>query len=104
MEFSIDLADIGNPLAGSIIRISAMINNGDHNYLSNQMLGGLLPPQGNLGGDGLGNFTGTLSGVNLNQFPGLQYFEIVVPEPSSMLLIGLALGIFAISRRKSSPA
>jgi len=95
------LADVGNPSAGSIIRISAMIDNGDHNYLSNQLLGGLVPPQGNLGGDGSGGFTGTLSGVNLNQFSGLQYFTIEVPEPSSIALLGLALGLFATARRKS---
>ncbi len=68
-----------------------MINNGDHNYLSNQILGPLTPPQGNLGGDGSGGFTGTLSGVNFNQFAGNQYFELrVIPEPSTFLLAGLA--------------
>lgn len=56
MEFSIALADIGNPTDGSQIRIMAVINNGDHNYLSNQILGSLAPPQGNLGSNGNGNF------------------------------------------------
>ena len=32
MEFSIALADLGNPGPGSVIKIAAMINNGDHNY------------------------------------------------------------------------
>ncbi len=45
MEFSIALADIGNPGFGDVIRVSAMINNGDHNYLSNQILGGLPHPK-----------------------------------------------------------
>lgn len=91
MEFSIDLADLGNPAPGSSIKIFAAINNGDHNYLSNQLLGGLSGPQGNLGGDGGGGFTGTLSGVNLNQFAGLQYFTVVVPEPAALvtLIVGL---------------
>jgi hypothetical protein len=101
MEFSIDLADLGSPAIGTTIRIAAMIDNGDHNYLSNQILGPLTPPQGNLGGDGGGGFTGTLSGVNFNQFAGAQYFEIrIIPEPSTMVLGGLALlAAAAFSRR-----
>jgi hypothetical protein len=99
MEFSIALADIGNPGIGDTIRIAAMINNGDHNYLSNQILGGLAAGTGNLGGDGGGGFTGTLSGVNFNQFEGNQYFELrVVPEPATM--IGLATGVIALLRRR----
>jgi len=100
MEFSIALADLGNPAPGSVLKIAAMINNGDHNYLSNQILGPLTPPQGNLGGDGNGGFTGTLGGVNFNQFTGLQYFTVtVVPEPASLALFGVALAglwVFAI--------
>jgi hypothetical protein len=95
MEFSIALADLGNPSAGSTIRISAMISNGDHNYLSNQVLGSFMPvpppdPPGqhNPGGNGnnpndpfnAGGFTGTMAGMNFNNFPGTQYFSIVVPE------------------------
>jgi hypothetical protein len=99
LEFSIALADLGNPGVGDVINISAMINNGDHNYLSNQVLGGLPAPQGNLGGDGNGGFTGTLSGINFNNFAGNQYFSIVVPEPASLgLLAGLA-GL-ALRRRR----
>src|SRR5258706_434750 len=74
MEFSIALADLGNPAPGSVIRIAAMINNGDHNYLSNQILGTLLPPQGNLGGDGSGGFTGKLGGRKVNPYAGLPTF------------------------------
>jgi hypothetical protein len=98
MEFSIALADLGNPSPGSAILIAAMINNADHNYLSNQILAPLTPPQGNLGGDGGGGFTGSLGGVNFNQFAGAQYFAVivpdVVPEPSSaaaLALVGMAL-------------
>jgi hypothetical protein len=102
MEFSISLADLGNPAPGSTILISAMIDNGDHNYLSNQILGGLPAPAGNLGGDGGGGFTGTLSGVNYNQYQGEQYFAVVVPvpEPSGLTLAGLGMAAALIFRWK----
>ncbi len=95
LEFSIPLALIGNP-AGEI-RISAMINGSNHDFLSNQVLGGLPAPQGNLGGDGNGNFTGVLSGINFNNFPGNQYFTIV-PAPGASGL--LALGAIAAAGRR----
>jgi hypothetical protein len=98
MEFSISLADLGNPTGP--ISIAAMINNGDHNYLSNQILGSLTPPQGNLGGDGSGGFTGTLGGDNFSQLAGLQYFQVAVPEPASIGLMAL-FGLAAFGRRRS---
>jgi hypothetical protein len=102
MEFSVALADLGNPLPGSIIRIAAMIDNGDHNYLSNQVLGPLAPPQGNLGGDGNGNFTGTLTGVNFNAFAGAQFFsiDVLVPEPTTAAMCGLAMAALAGRSRR----
>lgn len=99
MEFSIALADLGAFVDGDVIRIAAMINNGDHNYLSNQVLGGLPGGQGNLGGDGAGGFTGSLSGVNFNNFAGAQYFEIVVPTPGAAAIFGLG-GVMALGRRR----
>ena len=87
-----------NPAHGDAILISAMINNGDHNFLSNQILGGLPAPQGNLGGDGGGGFIGDLAGVDFNQFGGDQYFRVIVPEPSSLVLLGL--GALALLRRR----
>lgn len=102
MEFSISLADLGNPTPGSTIRIAAMIDNGDHNYLSNQILGGLPAPHGNLGGDGNGGFTGSLSGIDFNQYAGNQYFEVtVVPEPTTMLALGLGAAALLRRRRKA---
>ncbi|HOW72220.1 MAG TPA: hypothetical protein PKY77_16595 [Phycisphaerae bacterium] len=59
-----------------------MINGSNHDYLSNQFLGGLTPPQGNLGGDGTGGFNGTVGQINLNNFAGEQF--LVVPEPAGM--------------------
>jgi PEP-CTERM motif len=99
MEFSIALADLGNPAPGSTILIAAMINNGDHNYLSNQVLGALPPPQGNLGGDGNGNFTGTLVSVNFNQFAGPQYFAVGVPVPEPSAIASLAIALAALAGR-----
>jgi hypothetical protein len=107
MEFSIPLRDL-DVGAGGVIRVAAMINNGDHNYLSNQVLGALIPPKGNLGGDGNGGFTGTLSGINFNELTNLdpavagnQYFTVTVPEPSTMVLVSLALaGLAGAMRRR----
>ena len=92
-EFSIALADLGNPSVGSQIKIHAVYGNGDNNYHSNQTLAGLPAGTIRLGGDGTGGFTGTLSGVNFNNFAGNQYFVItvprtVVPEPSSVGIDG----------------
>ncbi|WP_197526951.1 PEP-CTERM sorting domain-containing protein [Pirellulimonas nuda] len=104
-EFSVALADIGSPAIGSVINIHAAYGNGDNNYHSNQILGG-LPVQGNLGGDGAGGFTGTLSGINFNNFAGSQFFRVpvtgeVIPEPSSVVLSALAcLGGLGLARRK----
>ncbi|MEM9080075.1 MAG: PEP-CTERM sorting domain-containing protein [Verrucomicrobiota bacterium] len=89
LEFSIDLADLGSPTGD--IRIFAGYGNGDHNFWSNQILGGLPADTGNLGGDGAGGFTGNSGGVDFNNYGGDQFFTVTVPEPSTALLGGLAL-------------
>lgn len=71
LELSIALTDLGN--AGGDIRVCAFVNGGFHDFASNQFLGGLVPPQGNLGGDGNGVFTGVIN-FNLNDFAGDQFF------------------------------
>ncbi len=48
----------------------AFVNNANHNHASNQFLGPVLPPQGILGGDGAGTFTGV---VNFNLANGARY-------------------------------
>jgi hypothetical protein len=73
LELSIALADLGLP-AGPV-RVCAFVNGSGHNYASNQFLGGLAAPQCNLGGDGAGVFTGSLS-FDLGAFAGDQFFTV----------------------------
>lgn len=80
LELSIALSDLGNP--SGTIRIAVMQNGTNHDFLSNQILGGLPAPQGNLAGDGSGNFTGNLSGIDFNSFAGDQFFVVTVPAQS----------------------
>jgi len=95
VELAIPLSAIGNP--GGIFKITAMLNGSNHDYLSNQFLGGLPAGTGNLGGDGAGGFTGSLSGIDLNDFAGSQYFR--VPEPASLMLLS---GFVPLLLRRSS--
>lgn len=97
LELGIALSDLG--YAGGPINVMIGLNNVDHNYWSNQFLAGLPAPQGNLGGDELGGFTGE-GAIDLTHFAGSQYFR-VVPEPSILaLLLGASLaGLAGICRR-----
>ena len=83
LEFWIPLAAIGNPGLGDTILISAHVNASNHDFLSNQSLGGFAAGQANLGGDGAGNFNNDVSLIDLNNFSGDQFFT-VVPEPPAM--------------------
>ena len=89
VELCIALADLGSP-TGSL-KIAAMINSDSHTYMSNQVLGGLTAPQGNLGGDGTGTFTGTVSGVNYANLAGDQFFTVTVPVASNLRITSVQI-------------
>jgi hypothetical protein len=94
LEFQFPMAAIG---AAGAFRVCAFINGSNHDYASNQFLAPLASGTGNLGGDGMGTFTGSLSGIDLNSFAGNQYFT--VPAPASLALMGLA-GMVVGRRRR----
>lgn len=99
LELSIDLVDLG--YVGGPLRVMVGQNGGGHDFWSNQFLGGLPAGTGNLGGDGLGTFTGE-GAIDFTLIPGDQYFNVVVPEPMTGALASLAaLGMVAAARRRS---
>jgi hypothetical protein len=96
-ELVIPLSAIG--YTGGSINVLADVNGGGDSFLSNQFLPGLAVGTGNVGGGG--SYTGPSSGAfNFANTPG-EYFT-VVPEPSSMVLLGLSglTTLLAIRRRK----
>jgi hypothetical protein len=97
-EFSFALSDLGLlGIEGETICVMAFVNNNDHNYASNQFLPGLNAPQGNMGADGTGLFTGSIN-FDLNNFQSQGYFVVPVPAPSAFALLGL--GGLALARRR----
>jgi hypothetical protein len=88
LELSISLADLGS-LSGPL-RISAFINGSSHDFLSNQALGTFPVGTVNLGEPRVADF---------NNLGGDQ-FVTLVPEPGSLVLVGLAGGILAARRRR----
>ncbi len=70
IEWSIPLKSIGYPSGD--IKISTFINNGSHEYLSNQVSGGLPVGFGDLAADGMG----TLTHVNFEDINGTQFVTV----------------------------
>jgi hypothetical protein len=105
IEIGLDLADLGSPAAGDIIKITAYITNGNHDYVSNQFLGAMPAGTENLGSDGFAPpiFFPNYTYFNLNDFSGDQYFTILVPEPGSMILGSVLLGIISLLRATRQP-
>ncbi len=101
IEIALSLSDLGNPLPGDVIKVTAFITNSNHDYVSNQFLGGLSAPQGSLGSDGFGNFEANKTSFDLTFHNGEQFFGIpIIPEPSTFVLIVLAvLGLIAHHRK-----
>jgi hypothetical protein len=97
LELGIALSDLG--WTGGPIHIMAAQNNQNHNFWSNQFLAGLSPPQGNLGGDEMGVFTGE-GAIDMTHFAGNQYFTVIVPEPSAVMLAVFGLTCLAASGRR----
>ncbi len=66
IEIRIPLSQIGNPVGP--IKVTAFINNGDHGFMSNQVIGSLPIGTGNLGESRNVNFNDTTGGLAGSQF------------------------------------
>ncbi|HEX7010851.1 MAG TPA: PEP-CTERM sorting domain-containing protein, partial [Phycisphaeraceae bacterium] len=69
-------------------------NGGGHDFLSNQVLGGLSAGTGNLGEP---------RNVNFASQDGDQFFTVLIPEPASLVLCGIG-GLLLASRCRRATA
>lgn len=100
IEFSIPLSEIGNPTGD--IRLMAFINNGAHDFFSNQFAGDGVS-EGNLAGDFIGDFAFTFDEVAGDQFVTIANGAVTasaVPEPTTIgLLLFGATAVCGLRRR-----
>jgi hypothetical protein len=96
VELSLSLADLGGPALNSQIKVTAYINNSNHDYLSNQFLGtGIL--DANLGSDEFGSYVAGASYFNLNDFAGDQFFVVnAVPEVCSATMLAATVAVLGL--------
>lgn len=87
IEFAIALDELGWDGVSDIL-IAGYVNGGGHDFLSNQVLGGLPDGFGNLGGPG---------GVDFSAIDGTQY--VLVPAPGAIAIL-LAGGLATARRRR----
>jgi hypothetical protein len=78
VELGIALTDLGYN-ATQPLRVMVGQNSSGHNFWSNQFLSAVAAPQGSLGGDGAGSFTGE-GAIDFTLFAGNQYFTACSPD------------------------
>lgn len=83
VELGIPLSNLGNPTGP--IRVTTLISSSNYGFMSNQFLGGLPAPFGNLGVGSNG------AQFSLGDYTGDQFFTIAaVPEASAAWLVAVA--------------
>ena len=74
IELSIDVSDLGlDAQQAGTIKVMAIVNGSNHDYVSNQILPGLPELSGNLGADNAGTFLGDLPAVDFEVLAGEQF-------------------------------
>lgn len=86
----LEVIGLGSSRNTTTIKVTAFINGSGHDFLSNQVLGGIG------GGDNLGE----PRNVNFANIDGNQYFEVKIPTPGASALLGVA-GLAALRRRRA---
>lgn len=86
LEVAIPVAQLGT--LGANIRITGWVNGGGSDFISNQVIGGFVTDQGNLGGDGNGGFNGLVA-IDWTAKAGDQFTSLAVPGsfPSATIAI-----------------